>query len=371
MGHRRDYGQILPGKKRGGWRVRWTERGRVRQKTIHGSKSLASRFLAKRQDELAERQVSGERPIHRIKFEDLLAQYEEINAGDKAPTSIYREAKYLRSKALPFFKGLMIDEVRREDIERYLSRRVSADGIATATRNRLLAYLSSFFKKAVALGHARANPAAGIGRKKEALRAVPFLEVEDQARLVELCSFPLRALVGLLLDTGLRLGEVLRLEWRDLDFRRRLLTVRISKTKEPRLVPFTRRGLAALEWARGKRAPDVRVTDLVFPMLVAYTPAGEPALKTPVRRTWYKVRDEADLEGFRLHDCRHVFAVTAVRAGVSLGELRQLLGHATLTMVLRYARHAPADTPERARDRLESFLAGDEKGHARGHGSVA
>ena len=70
----------------------------------------------------------------------------------------------------------------------------------------------------------------------------------------------------------------------------------------------------------------------------------------------------------RAHDCRHVFAVTAVRAGVPLGELRELLGHSSLVMVLRYARHVPANVTELAKSRLEAFLAEGERGHARGHG---
>ena len=59
-----------------------------------------------------------------------------------------------------------------------------------------------------------------------------------------------------------------------------------------------------------------------------------------------------------LHDLRHVFAVTAARAGIQLGELQMLLGHKTAVMTLRYARHCPTNTPELARDRLASYLGG-------------
>ena len=59
-----------------------------------------------------------------------------------------------------------------------------------------------------------------------------------------------------------------------------------------------------------------------------------------------------------LHDLRHVFAVTAARADVPLGELQMILCHKTPAMTLRYSRHCPTNTPELARDRLASYLGG-------------
>ena len=49
--------------------------------------------------------------------------------------------------------------------------------------------------------------------------------------------------------------------------------------------------------------------------------------------------------------------VTAVRAGVPLGELREILGHKSLAMVLRYARHCPANISVQVGQRMEGFLA--------------
>ena len=66
----------------------------------------------------------------------------------------------------------------------------------------------------------------------------------------------------------------------------------------------------------------------------------------------------------RLHDLRHVFAVTALRAGTPLSDLRDALGHSSLTMVLRYARHSPANAPELTRQRLEAYLQAGDEDHA-------
>ncbi len=71
----------------------------------------------------------------------------------------------------------------------------------------------------------------------------------------------------------------------------------------------------------------------------------------------------------RIHDLRHIWAVTCVRAGVSPIELRQLGGWKSLHMVLRYSRHVPENTPDLARTRLEAFVRAGERSHVGGHGS--
>ena len=83
---------------------------------------------------------------------------------------------------------------------------------------------------------------------------------------------------------------------------------------------------------------------------------GEVLLKTYRRKDWTTGKRRAGLSGLRIHDLRHVWAVTCVRAGVTLSELRELVGWKSLHMVLRYSRHVPETTPDLARMRLESFL---------------
>ncbi len=276
--------------------------------------------------------------------------------GHKAPSTIAREAAYLRSKAEPFFGKKWVDEIIRADVERWLMERVNKDGIAGSTRSRLLGMVSSFFRQAVALGHGRVNPAVGIRRHKEDLKPVPFLDVAAQAQVIEATAGQLRTLVTLLLDTGLRLGEALRLRGVDLDFDRQVVLVGRSKNHTPREAPFTSRGQAALVTARNRCEEPPGPDELAFAGMASIDGGGEPKLRSQFRREWKLARARAGFPDLRLHDLRHVFAVTAVRAGVSLGELRELLGHKSLTMTLRYARHCPANSTELAREKLEGYL---------------
>ncbi len=359
MAGKRDFGQIMPGWNKGTWRVRWREGGKIRQKTIGKSKALAARFLAKKQADLAEQEAMGHAPIEPMRFETLFERYVELLTGAKEPATLIREERHMRRKMLPFFTGMDMDKVRRADIERFLIRRTTEAKLSGSTRNKQINMLSSFFQKAVDLGHARENPCRGIKRQKEALKPVPFLTVEDQARLVATTEEPLKHLVALLLDTGLRLGEALRLERRDVDFARGVVTVRTSKNKTTREVPFTTRGRDALRVALAvtEEGDLPKVRDYAFPALLYHSVTGEVLLR-PVRRTaWTKARKAAGFPDLRIHDCRHVWAVTCVRAGISLQELRELGGWKSLHMVLRYSRHVPENTPDLARSRLQAFLS--------------
>ena len=200
--------------------------------------------------------------------------------------------------------------------------------------------LSTFFQKAVALNHGRENPCRGIKRQQEPLKPVPFVALDAQERLIAEMPDSLRSLVALLLDTGLRLGEALRLEWCDVDFRRQIVTVRISKNKTGREVPFMSRSGRALEDAY-EASDGPRVPDLVFPHLVEYAMSSEARLKTTARKAWNVGKKQVGLPSLTLHDLRHVWAVNCVRAGVSLGELRELGGWKSEKMVFRYTHLNP------------------------------
>ena len=190
---RRSFGLI---RKRGKqYYARWTERGREKEVRVGPTWDLADRFLARKAVELGMERASGVRPVAPVKFKDLLERYEAIFAGEKRSTTLAREGAYLRSKALPHFEGQRVDEVRREDIERFLIQRAESDKVGAATRNRMLNILSAFFWKAVALNHARENPCKDVPRKKEELRDCPFLAPEDQEKLIACTPEAMRPVV--------------------------------------------------------------------------------------------------------------------------------------------------------------------------------
>lgn len=140
-------------------------------------------------------------------------------------------------------------------------------------------------------------------------------------------------LLILAMNTGLRRGELLGLEWTDVSFVGRFLKVKASnaKSKLSRTMPLNNEALEVLKKWRGQNS----TTRFLF--------EGKEAGKaiTDVKKTWGTVLDIAMINGFNFHDPRHHFASKLVMAGVDLNTVRELLGHADLKMTLRYAHLAP------------------------------
>jgi integrase len=143
----------------------------------------------------------------------------------------------------------------------------------------------------------------------------------------------LQPIVLLALNTGLRRSELFHLRWEDIDFEAKWLTVSGASAKngQTRRIPLNAEALSTLEtWRKLVKEGEPRV----FPGV------GGGSLKR-VDRAWRRLKKGAELENFRFHDLRHHFASRLVQSGIPLNTVRELLGHADTTMVLRYAHLSP------------------------------
>lgn len=158
---------------------------------------------------------------------------------------------------------------------------------------------------------------------------VPPDEWWDQ--VLPCCSPKLAALLIFMSTTGARVSEVIRLEWADVDMRRREAVVHRTKTGKPRLVTLVPAALAALS-----RLPRDHLR--VF----GYTARGSVtgALKAACKR--------AGVEYYGTHACgRHTLARSILRAGGSLKHVQQAGGWASIRLVAETYAHLEADDVQR------------------------
>ena len=153
--------------------------------------------------------------------------------------------------------------------------------------------------------------------------------------------------IRLLLLTGCRKSEVLKLRWDDVDLAAREMRLRDAKTG-PRTVQLSPAAAAALA-----RAPRVEGNPHVVPGMRPGSRMGD------LQRPWERIRKRAGLDGLRLHDCRHSFASRALALGESLPTIGKLLGHSHIQTTARYAHLARDSVHESARrvsERIEVAL---------------
>jgi integrase len=229
------------------------------------------------------------------------------------------------------FGDRCLGEVTVWQIERYKARRRSL--VAPATVNRELTLLKHMFTKAIEWEKARMNPVKAVKHLREANTRVRFLTDEEQARLLVACPDNLRAPVIAALHTGFRRGELLALRWRDVDFLNGLVTVEAAHTKngERRAVPMSQTLRAVLEGLRQERPNDEHVF---------LSERGEPYVS--LKNAFESAVKRAGIVDFHFHDLRHCFASRLVMGGQDIRTVRELLGHKTLTMTLRYSHLSPA-----------------------------
>jgi integrase len=123
----------------------------------------------------------------------------------------------------------------------------------------------------------------------------------------------------------LRRGELLALEWKSVDLERKMLTVEgfNAKSNQTRHVPLNTEALDVLTRWKAQIAENQ-----VFPF-------------TTFKKSWGALLHRAKIANFRWHDMRHDFASRLASKGIPLNTIRELLGHQSLTMTLRYAHLQP------------------------------
>jgi integrase len=184
------------------------------------------------------------------------------------------------------------------------------------------------------------SPIRKVSKPRAPRGRVRFLADDERARLLAACqqsSNPfLYTVVVLAISTGMRQGEIMNLEWHDVDLARGWITLRETKNGERRGVPLAGKALELLRQHAKVRRLD---TALLWP-------GKEPRKPLDMRPAWEEARRKAELIDFRFHDLRHSAASYLAMGGASLNEIAAVMGHKTLSMVQRYAHLSEQHTAD-------------------------
>jgi len=143
--------------------------------------------------------------------------------------SDYRWA--LELHLLPFFKDHSLAAITVEEVDRYRTAKLREGNLAPNAVNKTLVRLAQILEIAQEYGHIERNPAKGKRRRaKPTTPKRTWVEPEQLMALIESADRFVRPVVATLAGTGLRIGELCALDWRDLNPATGTLTVQESKT---------------------------------------------------------------------------------------------------------------------------------------------
>ena len=251
----------------------------------------------------------------------------------------------LAVRILPTFGSKRLDRITPAQVRRWFDK---VSRTAPGNANNALKLFRQIMNFAVARGHIETNPSRGIRRNRRP-PLTRFLSREEIARLHRVlddhAARGQRAqadIVRLLLLTGCRKSEIVRLRWSEVHDE--FLVLADAKTG-PRKVPLNTRAREILDRQPRNGGP------FVFP-----SPRDPSRPRGAELGLWRRVRTQAGIEDVRLHDLRHTHASHAVMNGVPVPVVSRLLGHADVGMTLRYA-HLGDREIEAAAERVGKAVA--------------
>jgi len=223
---------------------------------------------------------------------------------------------------------------------------------------RKLASLRSFFRWLVREGAIERDPTLGVAAPKQRPRVPRPLSVDDCRALVEAdAAAPVpapgdpivrlrdRALVELLYGAGLRVGEALALDVRDVDLLAREVRV-VGKGRKERIVPLPQGARRAIgTWLEARRRPGYQAEPL-FPVLAPGRAPRRLDARSVRRILGRRARTAGVADRVHPHRLRHSYATHLLDMGADLRSIQELLGHASLSTTQRYTAVSAAHLVE-------------------------
>ena len=280
--------------------------------------------------------IAKEAPTFSAYAAEFMKTY--VVANNK-PSERSMKASILKHHLLPAFGEMRLDSIKMHPIEMFKAS-LLAKGLSRKRVNNILAVLGKMLR------YAHEVELLDVVPRVKLLKVPPqefdFLRFEELSRLLEAVKGDPERTALLLMgsDAGLRQGEMVALEWGDVDLVAGTLTVRRSswrgivgtpKSGRDRKIPLTPRLRAALRAHRHLRA------ELVF-----CHADGSPFTQSAIEAALRFACKRAGLRSIGSHVLRHTFASHLAMLGAAPKAIQELLGHGSLSMTLKYAHLAPS-----------------------------
>ena len=244
--------------------------------------------------------------------------------------------------------------------------KVNGSGLSANSINTIISILQNSLGLACTLGYLPNNPALNTKRPKREEKEVSCFTVEEQKKIEKAVQEKKGQKLGILLClySGLRIGELLALEWDDLDFKTGLISInktcyygrtenssyeRITyspKTKSSiRIIPLPKAILSELKEQK-KRAETRYIIES----------KGKPVAIRVYQKSFETLLKKLDVPYKNFHSLRHTFATRALECGMDVRTLAEILGHKNPTVTLNRYAHSLMEHKVQMMNRLGKLL---------------
>lgn len=296
----------------------------------------------------------------------------EIKGNSARPNTIRNYRDRFTCNIKERIGDMPLDEVRPMHCQDILNK--MAPKYKNSTINLARVTMLTMFASAVENGLIAKNPVTKAVKctKGKASKPKRALTVEEQKKFLEAAwgssNYNQYALI---LQTGLRVGEMTGLEWGDIDFGEKTIHVRRTmeyvhplgewRTSEPksrsgnRDIPLTQEAMDILRGQKEK-LDGRKVIPMGFPDLVFINKNGEPTKKSTYNKNLSRLADKAGIETFSMHILRHTFATRCIEAGMKPKTLQSILGHSSIGTTMDLYVHVTGEEKAKEVESIEGML---------------
>lgn len=324
--------------------------------------------------------------VEKMLFKDFAAQWEKDFASTLALTTLGNHQRKLELHILPIIGHMRMDQINPfhlmnviRDMKRYDGKDVP---VTYHSKQDVYRTLKSIFKYAVKWGVLSTNPMDGIEKPRPSdtddvdkeMQIYEEDEIEALMHLLQSEPEMWRMMFTLALAAGLRKGELLGLEWKDVDFENQqiyihqsiVLTkqgphIKSTKTKKSkRYVTLPESVMDELKayrkhWAKEKlKKGDQWIEQEREWLFPAFN--GKNLYPTSPSKRWHQLINSNGFKYIRLHDLRHTSASLLIAQGVHAKIISERLGHSDISVTMNTYGHAFKSADRAAADKLDGFF---------------
>jgi len=226
-----------------------------------------------------------------------------------------------------------VADITKEDIEGFLAK-LSGQGYTPKSLSRKINSIRTFYRFLKSKGLVAEDPSLQVAHPQYTLAAPRILTPTEYRALRDASRNDVRmfAVIELLLQTGIRIGELAELKLSDV--KPDGLLIRPFEKHEERVVPMNKSAKESLD--RYLKARPAVVEERIF-----VTKSGRPFLIRNIRTAVERYFRLAEIKGAKVNDLRHTFIAHHLKHGVSLVLLSKIVGHKRLSTTERYLEFVP------------------------------
>ena len=335
----------------GDWWIFVNHRGTRKAKKVGRDKKLAEKIARQIEAKL----VAGDLDLGKfnkrcLTLKECAEMWLALPHNRKKSTQ-QKHIRNLKLHVFPVLGSMRIDQIKRKHIKAMFDDFL-IKGMATSNFQNIKSPLNGIFSHALDLELIERNPLSGLNfSKKPNIKITPLTEDQAFKLLYEAKQYRgglYYPHILVLLRTGVRVGELTALQWNDIDFKKRTLTVArrlyqgeigSPKNGKARTVDLTPHVTETLKILKTSKQREALKCGKPFPEWVFTFDGKNPMTPPGLRTALNTCLERAGLPHMRIHDLRHTYATIRLLRGHDIGDVSYQLGHSSIQITFNTYTH--------------------------------